>query len=504
MSDDQGTQDTPATPATPDAGPTAAGPAGSGRRADRAGATAPGRRGIVQRHKVDVLVVLGMLLPAVVAFAFAVVEGDDAREWPAAPPAGARLTNASVVCAAAPSSTAGAVVLARVPRMKGGEVAVRVAEGDAIRLTERAPVDVRSERLTRVATDGDVVATGKDAAAPGLVAGRTGAARAAAECRPPTFDEWYVGLGAAAKQSSIIELTNPDDGPAIVEIALYGRHGLIEEEQDLRGIRVLGHEVMRLDLAEVAPRRGTLAAHVTVVRGRVATTVRHTYDPLGRALPRIDFLPAQARPATENLLLGVPPDSVGEVHLFNPGEDEVRATVRVVSDSAVFTPAGLDDVVVPGGEVRQVLLSQVLTKEARDGALGLEVVSEQPLVTSVRLLGDDLGLVAPSTSIDDDAPVTTVVPAGPKALVVAGAVRAGVVRVTAIDAGGKVLLDEARLEVGADRGQSLKLPDAAVLVTVEAKNTSIVGTIMLTGDRIGQLRLRPAEINADVPVVRPE
>lgn len=476
---------------------------GTGRRADRAGATAPGRRGIVQRHKVDVLVVLGIVLPSVVAAAFAVIDGDESQTWPAAPPSAAPLSDASVVCAAAASSTAGDVVLSRVPKVKGGRVAVDVAEGDAAVFAERKPVDVRPGELTSVATDGDVVATGQDDAAPGLVAGRTGAARAAAECRAPTFDEWYVGIGAAAKQSSVVELVNPDDGPAVVEIAIYGRPGLVEED-DLHGIRVPGHQVMRIDLSRVAPRRGTLAAHLTVVRGRVATTVRHTYDPLGRSAPRVDFLPAQARPATENLLLGVPADGAGHVSLFNPGEDEVRATVRVVSDRAVFTPAGLDDVRIPGGTVRQVPLSQVLTREAAGGALGLEVVSAQPLVASVRVLGEDLGLIAPSTEVSEGQPTTVVVPAGPKSLVLAGAIRAGVVEVTATDARGRVLLDGKRLEIGADRGHSLKIPDAAVLVTVEARNTPIVGSVMLTGDRVAVLRLRPAETTAQIPVVRPE
>lgn len=476
---------------------------GTGRRADRDGATAPGRRGIVQRRKIDLLVVLGMLLPTVVVVAFTVIDGEESPELPPAPPSAAPLADAALVCPAASSTAAGDVVVSRVPEMKGGQVAVDVAAGDAVVLTERDPVVVRSGRLTRVATDGEVVVTGQDAAAPGLVAGRTGAARAAAECRPPTFDEWYVGIGAAAKQSSIIELVNPDDGPAVVEIALAGRRGLFEED-DLRGIRVPGNRVMRLDLSQVAPRSGTLAAHLTVVRGRVVTTVRHTYDPLGRGAPQVDFLPAQVRPATENLLLGVPSDGAGQVYLFNPGADEVRATVRVVSDTAVFTPAGLDDVRVPGGTVRQLPLSQVLTEEAAQGALGLEVVSDQPLVASVRLLGDDLGLVAPSTAIDEGRPATVVVPAGPKSLVLAGATRAGVVQVTATDARGKVLLDGKRIEVGADRGHRLTIPDGAALLTVEARNTPIVGSVMLTGDRVAVLRLRSAETTAQVPVVRPE
>jgi hypothetical protein len=444
-----------------------------------------------------------VVLPAVVAAALAVTDGDDSKPWADARPTSAKLTDASLVCAAASSSTSGDVGLSRVPDVPGGDVAVRVAEDDATDLAGEDDLGVEPGELTTVATDGDVLVTGKDAAAPGLVAGRIGPARAAAECRPPTFDEWYVGIGAAAKQSSTIELANPDNGQAIVEISLYGRHGLIEEEE-LHGIRVPGHEVRRLDLSEVAPRRGTLAAHVTVVQGRVATTVRHTFDPLGRGTPRIDFLPAQTEPATGNLLLGVPADANGQAYLFNPGEDEVRATVRVVSDTAVFTPAGLGDVAIPGGTVRPVSLSNVLTERAADGALGLEVVSEQPLLASVRTLGDDLGLMAPSATVGVDEPVTSVVPEGPKALVLAGATRSGVARVTAVDSDGEVLMDEKRLEVGADRGHELELPDDAVLVTVRTRNTVIAGTIMLTGDRVGVVRLRSAEVDARVPVVRPE
>lgn len=501
MTDDRPDAGTPGTPGTSGTAGTASG-AGSGRRADRAGATAPGRRGIAQRRTVDALVVLGILLPVVVAGALALVRGDDPSAYPDLPPSSARLSDASLACAASGSSTAGDVLVSRVPDMRGGSVSVRVAEGDATVLAERRAVDVESGRLTTIATDGDVVVRGRDAAASGLVAGRTGEARAAAECRAPAFDEWYVGIGAAAKQSSTIELVNPDGGPAVVEIALYGRHGLIQEE-DLHGIRVPGNQVVRLDISEVTPRRGTLAAHLTVVRGRVVTTVRHTYDPLGRGTPRLDFLPAQAEPAEDNLLLGVPADAEGEINLFNPGADEVRATVRVVSDSAVFTPAGLDDVVVPAGTVRPLLLSEVLTKAAQEGAVGLEVVSDQPLAASVRVLGDDLGLISPATPVPADEPTTTIVPRGPKLLVLAGATRPGTVRVVATDAQGKVLLEE-RVEVAAGRGSSVKLPEGAVAVAVQARSTAVAAAVALTGDRVGVLRVHAAEVDAQVPVVRPE
>lgn len=472
----------------------------------RAAATPPGRRGLAGR-RVDALVVLALVLPAATGAAFAVNRADDPAPPAAAPPTSARLTDASLVCAAGSSRAAGPVQLSRVPDVDGGEVVVRVSPkraGAKAALRERGERSVRPGRLTSVAAAGDVAVTGRGTGAPGLVAGRTGPARAVAECRPPTYDEWYVGIGAAARQSSTIELANPDEGPAIVEIAVYGRYGPEPlDVPDLRGIRVPGRQVVRLDLSAKTPRRGTLAAHVLVVRGRVTTTVRHTFDPLGRDLPRVDFLPAQALPSTSNLLLGVPARTDGVIHLFNPGEDETRATVRVVSDSAVFTPAGLDEVAVPAGSVRQVSLSKVLTRKAAEGAVGLEVVSPEPLVASVRVLGDDLGLIGPSVAFDAGERVSAVVPAGPKALVLGGAERTGTVRVTAYDDRGKRLLDGKRVGVGADRGRRVRLPEAAALLVVEARNTAVAGTVVLTGDRLGALRLRPAQVDADVPAVRP-
>ena len=278
-------------------------------------------------------------------------------------------------------------------------------------------MDAQGERLAPVPSGaGAVVLTGEGAAAPGLVAGRAAGAAAAPECRPPSYDEWYVGLGASAQDSSAFELVNPDPGAAVVEIVLYGPSGEIEEPA-LRGIRVPGNEVKVLDLSEIAPRRVRLAAHLTVTRGRISAAVRHTYDPLG-----------------------------------------------------------------------------------------LRVESAAPVVAGVEVLEGDLGRVGPVTAEEDTS--VTVVPEGPKRLLLGAAIRPGVIRVTATDADGKVLMDEERVEISSDRAASLALPDAAVAVTVEPRNTPIAGTVLLTGTArapvFGQVRLRPAEVYAQVPAVVPE
>jgi hypothetical protein len=65
-------------------------------------------------------------------------------------------------------------------------------------------------------------------------------------------------------------------------------------------------------------------------------------------------------------------------------------------------------------------------------------------------------------------------------------------------------MDGERAEIDADRGLAVDLPDDAVLVTLESRNTPVAGTVQLTGGRTGTLRLRPAEVYAVVPAVRPE
>ncbi|HYG92877.1 MAG TPA: DUF5719 family protein [Nocardioides sp.] len=479
-----------------------------GRRADRSGAGAPGRRGVVQRHRLDAVVVLAMLLPTLVVVSLFAAGADDPEPWVGQGPSPARLSHATVVCPApVPAGTESEVLATRVAGVDGGEVAVRVGDGDGDALDRSDPVTAEGEELAAVRSGaGAVVLTGEGDAAPGLVAGRGAGTAAAPECRPPSFDEWYVGLGASAQESSAFELVNPDPGPAVVDITLHGPNGAIDEPA-LRGIRVPGNGVRVLELSEIAPRRVRLAGHLSVTRGRVSAAVRHAYDPLGTAQPQVDYLPAQPEPSTENLLLGVPAEGIGRsLYLANPGDDETRATVRVVTGDSVFTPAGVEDVVLPPQSLRKVSLDDVLTGSAAEGALGLQVESGAPVVAGVETIDGDLGRIGPVEPTDDST--VTVVPAGAKRLLLGAAIRAGTVRVTATAADGEVLVDEERIEVSSDRAVAFELPDDAVMLSVEARNTPIAGTVALSGTTrdpaSAQVRLRAAEVYAQVPEVVPE
>lgn len=473
----------------------------TGRRADRSGAPQSGRRAEGGRsRRIDVVVVLGMILPAIVAVGSAVIEDDSLPTLSALPPTSAPLTDASIVCPGA--VVPGDVGLTRSVGVEGGRTEVRTGTET---LKPGKPVDVVPDRVTTVGEgSAPVEVSGHDAAAPGLVAGR-GGATAPAECRPPAFDEWFVGLGAAARSSSELELVNPDGGRAIVDIALYGPRGPVKSE-DLRGITVGPHQVTRIDLSKTIPRRVDLAAHVMVTQGRVVTTFRHTIDELGQGAVTTDYRLSQPAPQTENLLLGVPATGARRMFVMNPGEDELRAQVQVVTKDATFTPEGAKDIVVPPEEQDWVNLDSYLPKDAMKDALGLLVTSSQPAAVGVRtLVDDDVALFSAVPRVERDA--VAVLPTGDKRLVLGGAERTGVVHVTSTDANGKVL-DTQDVEVGAGKASEVDLPAEAVAVSVESRVTPFSGQVLVSGTArdpgLGVVRLREAEVSAEVPVVRPD
>lgn len=467
------------------------------------------RASVVRRRRVDILVALAIGLPTVVALGVGAIGGEDSPQAGGVrPPTSAALTSATTVCPSGLEPGATTVRVGRSPGVPGGDLDVLTGAGPGADATVAAasPVPVPADGTAVVpGSAGATVLTGKGSAAPGIVAGR-GESLAVPECRAPSYDEWLVGLGASARYATTVELVNPDDGEAVVDLALSDASGPVEEPA-LRGIQVPAHGVKRIDLAAAAPRRTLTAAHVTVIRGRVTATARTTRDPLGRGRVTTDFQPAQAAPDTDNLILGLPAKPTGAtLFVANPGQDEVRATVRLVTTDATFTPTDAEPISVAPGAMATADLGKLLSGKSGEGVVGILVESPEPVVASVRLLqSSDLVLLAPA--IDVREPTAAVLPPGAKTLLVGGAQRAGVVHVTSYDAAGTSLRDD-QVEVAPDRAASLALPPGAVRVTVEPRNTRVSGVFSLPvagrNGGLATLRLRPAETHARIPVVAPQ
>lgn len=475
-------------------------------------ASGAGRRAAVSRpRRVDLLVGLAILAPTVVAMSVAVVGREDNPLGGPQAPTTSALTSATMVCPGGLTGDDGPVRVTRTPGVPGGELAVatapaaRGASGSSTTEPGKAVTVGQGSSVVVPSSTGPTVLDGSGAAAPGIAAGRDGEL-AVPECRGPSYDEWLVGVGASARYATTIELVNPDDGDAVVDLALHDAAGPVEEPA-LRGIEVPPHGVKRIDLATAAPRAEATAAHLTVVRGRVTATARNTWDPLGRGRVSTEFLPADTEPSSSSLILGIPDKPTQPtLQLANPGEDEVRVSVRFVTEQAVFAPTGAPDISVAPQAMETVDLAKLFRGAAAEGVVGIELEASGPVASSfMALSGEDLLLLAPAPELQD--PAAAVVPSGKKSVVLGGARRTGVVHVVSFDASGKEIRAD-KVEIGPDRGATVALPDAAVSISVDARNTPIQAVVLAaTGGRqpgLATLRVRPGELRAQIPVVIPD
>lgn len=441
------------------------------------------------RRRVDVTTALAVVLPVLTAGALLAVRPD-----PAPPttrqPAETALTQSATICPGGPSEVrlTSADGRGTTPYRLGGR------QGDSV---------VRPGRVTTVTgARGPFVARPQGELAAGLVAGRFGEPLAAAECGAPQPDQWFTGVGAGARHTSVLELVNPDAGPAVVDATVYGVSGVVDAPE-LRGVAVPAGGVVRLALAELVPRRDELALHVTTSRGRVSASVRDRQQELGTGGAAEDWLAGQAEPATRNLLLGTAKGrGLRQLVLFNPGESETRATVRLVSRSAVFRPAGLEEVVLAPQSVTRLSLSEVLTGPEAEGVTGLLVEAPDPITAATRAYVDrDLSHAVSGTPLSSTT--TVLAPPGAKRLELAGATGPGTVAVTARSADGTALAEES-VDVRPGRGFTLDLPRDTAILTVTPSGTEVVGALVATeGGRMAVVRLRQLATSGLVGSVRP-
>ncbi len=478
---------------------------GSGERRVAGGPTSPGGRRTPGRRSAsrsgprpDLLVVLALLVPLLCLGAFGLAQhlaaGTGATVAADRAPTRTDLTRSTVVCPDLP-----APLTVTTAAGTAGSLAVRV--GDV-----RRDVRVAPDRLTVVGETGPAWVTGLDRLAPGVVAARfpTTGPPVAPACEVPVAEQWFTGLGAAARHSSVLQLVNPDSGPAVVDTEVLGPRGPVDVAR-LRGVSVPGRSSVSLDLAEVAPRRGELTLHVTTSRGRTGVAVLDRVDDLSGSGASSDWLAGQPDPTDSALLLGVPvAGGTRTLVVANPTTSQSRATVSVVGPDSVFTPQGADDVVVPAGSTVRVDLDALLGRGALDDtAFGIQVDATTPVTASVRAVVDgDLSLVPAGQALPPGA-TTAVVPPGTDRLVAAGAQRTGSWTVTALDADG-ARLDSQRRDLVPGRGDSIELPAGTGLVRVLLRSTSaVVSATADTDAGSAVLGLRPLQTSGLVGDVAP-
>lgn len=457
----------------------------------------PGRRRTADDggRRVDVTVLLGVVLPLLTVGALTLV-GDPEDTGRDRPPTSAPLTRTTMVCPSPAGGDAeGTVALAHSDPELGGAVEQRVPV--------KGTVDLRRGAVTTLDAGqrkGPVVLVAEDELAPGALAGRWDGSGTTA-CTEPEPEAWFTGVGAGPERSSVLELVNPDNGPAVADVTVMTPSG-VEDVAALRGIRVPGRSSLTFDLGKLAPSEQDVALGVEVVRGRLGSAVLAVSDPVGGESVSRSRVPGQPTPATTSYLPGVAADwDDTTLSLANPGSDEARVRLELVSQRSEFAPADVEEIRVAPGSVEQVDLDDVLGGRAGKDTLGLRLEASGPVTASVGGTRDGARLHAVAgTPIEDQG--GAVLPDGPKRVVLAGQPGLGTARVVARDRDGKVVEDRS-VELDPGRGVVVDLPASAQVVVVGVDRTEALAVVEVRGPRPSLVPLVPLPLTGQVPDVRP-
>lgn len=407
----------------------------------------------------------GLLVPAVTIASLLVVRPASPDQQVTAAPSRRPLVSQQLVCP--PSLPEGTPRLLVSSSSAAGEIGLRAQGGD--------PTTVSVEPRAVAAADPEdaVVVDARRDLAPGVGAARVdGALGAAVACRPPRPDTWFTGLGAGSERGTVLYLTNPDAGPAIADVALYGPDGPVEVD-DLRGVAIPGRETLEIDLSRVAPTRETLTAEVTAARGRVGANAIETLgDDGARWLAPEEIAPSaddddEEEPVTT--LLGLPRgDGERTLTVTNPSDDQIRVRVRIVGPEATFDPKDFDEIEVPPGATVDTDLTDVVDaafETADDADLGLAVSSSTAVTAALTsTVGGGVDRTVDGGTLTR---AETLVPRGSATAVLAAADAATRATVVAYDERGE-RLDRRTVSLVAGAAASLDLPDETASVSVES------------------------------------
>jgi hypothetical protein len=443
------------------------------------------------RARLNVTAVLALVLPLLTVGALSLVRQADVAD-PRQAPSETALDLAVLAC---PSGiTEDGVLRVSSATSEAGSVDVGPVGGAGSTTSLNVPADTTAE--ARPGRD-PVTVRASGAMAPALSAARADAGPAATSCVAPQPEQWFTGLGAAAKHSSVLELVNPDHGPADADISLIASRGPVEAPS-LRGITVPGGSSLRVELAREIPLRGEISAEVVVSRGRVGVFVVDTYDELGRGNAGVDWLAAQ-QPSEVLTILGLPSGAGSRALVVaNDGDDEARVVVRVVTSDSAFRPEGLDDIRVPPHSVVRVPLTGSLGQAVKDGAVGVQLEATRPVTATLRsFVAGDISDAVPLTPFSEAT--QAILPDGQSTVLLSSAFVAAA-EVVSYNGDGDQKTSAVDLSPG--RTVSVKLPKDAVLVTVTPSSAPVRGAVVTTDGGTSVLGLRELVRTRLVPGLR--
>jgi hypothetical protein len=201
-------------------------------------------------------------------------------------------------------------------------------------------------------------------------------------CLVPDSEFWFPGASTADGRQDYLHLVNPDEAPAVVDVELYGKNGLLKASTG-DGITVPGNSSEPVLLSTlVADKEQDLTVHVVARSGRVGAAVQATASGKGA-----DWLPAAADPATSLVMPGIPADAT-DVRLiaFTTGSNDADLTLKLATSTGPITPAGHETLHVKSGMTAAVDLGDVTKGDAGSLIIGSSTVhSAEPVVAALRI-----------------------------------------------------------------------------------------------------------------------
>ena len=380
-----------------------------------------------------------------------------------------------------------------------GEVTVRPATSASSTTT----IPLEPGQATRApGPNGPVVVHGEDALAPGLLAARFSGkgVTSAAECVAPATETWFVGVGTSGLHASELELTNPDSGPAVADVALWSVDGPLDEVRS-RGLTIPGNDSTKIDLSDLAPNRAELAMQVTVSRGRVAASVNDTFTVPGEAKPTVDWLTAASAPATELVVPGLSKQADSHtLVLANPGDAGGRVELKIAGRQSTFAPAGLEPIQVPAGRVVVTPLSDEVMKQLGKEDASLHLTGTVPVTASVRSVVDDDLVHLPGVPPAEGQTAAMVPPKGDHTLLVTTTTGGGSFEARFLTDGPEKTW-QARLQPGTTT--PVDIPDGTIGIVIQGAAPYAGGVRTVTDTGATFLPLRPLALDQILPKVTP-
>ncbi|WP_369267369.1 DUF5719 family protein [Streptomyces harbinensis] len=190
--------------------------------------------------------------------------------------------------------------------------------------------------------------TAEQRLAPGWTVQQTTSVRSGAgqgllgtSCQTPDSEFWFAGASTAEARNDYVHLTNPDAGPTVVDIQLYGPEGRLESELGGEGVTVPGGTSVAVRLSTLTDEPlADLAVQVTARTGRIGAQIEASDAQLG-----VDWLTPVSATTGPLVLPGIPADArTLRLVAYAPGDEDVALDVSLSGPTGSFTPAGNESI----------------------------------------------------------------------------------------------------------------------------------------------------------------